>query len=324
MNGRTKSLAGLVGILALLVAISGLWAQTPVTPPAAANATAAVVNGEPIALRELDPAVDMIMKEKFKVQPPTETQRRQVRAEVLGMIINDLLMRQFLRKNGPKVEPVDVDKQLADFAKSLEEQKPPRTLQDFCRDTGQTEAQVRANISHMLQWLAYVKTHVQDEDIKAYYGQSKDFFDQVAVRASHIVFRVAPDAPETERKATREKLTALREEIVAGKIDFAEAAKKHSQCPSAPGGGDIGFFSRKGMLDENFAKAAYALKIGDVSDIVTTDFGLHLIKVTDRKPGQPSDFDKIKAEVRDFYVEEMRQSLLIQERKNAKIEINLP
>jgi peptidyl-prolyl cis-trans isomerase C len=257
------------------------------------------------------------------VQPPTEAQRRQVRSEVLGLIINDVLMRQFLRKNGPKVEPVDVDKQVADFTKSLEQQKPPRTLQDFYRETGQTEEQVRSNITRMLQWMAYVKAHVKDDDIKAYYGQSKDFFDQVAVRASHIVFRVAPDAPEAERKATRDKLTALRDEIVAGKLDFAEAAKKHSQCPSAPGGGDIGFFSRKGMLDENFAKAAYALKADEVSDIVTTDFGLHLIKVTDRKPGKPSDFEKIKDEVRDFYVEELRQNLLMQERKNAKIEINI-
>jgi peptidyl-prolyl cis-trans isomerase C len=317
MNARRKGFAGLVGIVALLFAVRGLWAQTP------AAATAAVVNGEPIALSELEPAVDMIVKEKFKVQPPTEAQRRQVRSEVLGLIINDVLMRQFLRKNGPKVEPADVDKQVADFTKSLEQQKPPRTLQDFYRETGQTEEQVRANITRMLQWMAYVKAHVKDDDIKAYYGQSKDFFDQVAVRASHIVFRVAPDASEAESKATRDKLTALREEIVAGKLDFAEAAKKHSQCPSAPGGGDIGFFSRKGMLDENFAKAAYALKVDEVSDIVTTDFGLHLIKVTDRKPGKPSDFEKIKDEVRDFYVEELRQNLLIQERKNAKIEVNI-
>lgn len=312
-----RSLKVLVSIAALIFAVVGAWAQAPTSKPAA------VVNGEPIAMSELEPAVDMIMKEKFKVQPPTDTQRRQVRIEVLNLIVNDILMRQFLRKNGPKVEPADVDKQLGQFTAGLQQQKPPRTLQDFCKETGQSETQIRANIGQMLQWMAYVKGHVKDEDIKGYYGQSKDFFDQVAVRASHIVLRIAPEASEADRKATRDKLAALREEIVSGKIDFAEAAKKHSQCPSAPGGGDIGYFSRKGMVDENFARAGYALKVGDVSDIVTTGYGMHLIKVTDRKPGQPSDFDKIKDEVRDFYVEELRQSLLIQERKNAKIEMNL-
>ena len=78
------------------------------------------------------------------------------------------------------------------------------------------------------------------------------------------------------------------------------------------------------MLDENFARAAFALKVGEVSDVVQSEYGLHIIKVTDRKPGTPSDYEKMKDEVRDFCVEEMRQSLVAQERKTAKIEVNLP
>jgi parvulin-like peptidyl-prolyl isomerase len=112
---------------------------------------------------------------------------------------------------------------------------------------------------------------------------------------------------------------------MAGKLDFAEAAKKESQCPvSAGSGGDIGYFPRKLLYAESFTAPAFALKIGEVSGIVETPYGLHLIKVTDRKVGRISEFDKIRDEVREFYVEELRLSMLASEREKAKLEINIP
>jgi peptidyl-prolyl cis-trans isomerase C len=328
MKRQTGIMRKLAGCTALVVLASGAAGQTPPSPSAVVPVTAtvpakpaAIVNGEAIPAGELDRVVEMLLKEKFKVQPATEAQRRQIRLEVLGLLINDALMRQFMQKHAPKVEPAAVDKELAALAAQLQKQDPPKTLQDFYRDTHQSEAQFRAVLASRLQWDAYVKAQVREADVKRYYEESKDFFDQVAVRASHIVIQVPASATDGERKAARDKLQAIRAEIIAGKLDFAEAAKKHSQCPSAPHGGDIGYFSRKGMLDENFARAAYALKAGDVSEIVTTDYGLHLIKVTDRKPGKPSDFEKIKDEVRDWYVQELAQQVLTNERKSAKIEM---
>jgi peptidyl-prolyl cis-trans isomerase C len=317
----------LLGCVSLAILASSGWAQAPTggVVPAVANVPAkpaAVVNGEPIATAELDHVAEMLVKERFKVQPPTEAQRRQVRLELLDLLVNDVLMRQFMQKKGPKLEPSAVDKELAELATQLQQQKPAKTLQDFYRDTNQTETQLRAAITTRLQWQAYVKAQVKDEDVRHYYDDCKDFFDQVAVRASHIVIQVPPAATEAERKESYDKLQAVRAEIVAGKLDFAAAAKKNSQCPSAPNGGDIGYFARKGMLDENFAKAAYSMKVNDVSPIVTTDYGIHIIKVTDRKPGQSSNFEKIKDEVRDLYTQELAQQILVQERKTAKIEMN--
>ena len=74
---------------------------------------------------------------------------------------------------------------------------------------------------------------------------------------------------------------------------------KNSQCPSAPRGGDLDFIARKWMVEEPFAKAAFAMKVGDLSDIVTTDYGLHLILVTDRKAGTPTTFEQVADEVRE-------------------------
>jgi peptidyl-prolyl cis-trans isomerase C len=177
----------------------------------------------------------------------------------------------------------------------------------------------------MLQWTGFVKDNLSEADVKRYYDENRDFFDQVSVKASHVVLRLAPNAPEGERQAARARLLALRQEIVSGKLDFAEAAKKNSQCPSAPNGGDLGYFPRKFAVQEPFARAAFALKVGDVSDVVQTDYGLHIIKVTDRrKDGQPSSYDKIKEEVREIAAEELRHDILARQRKASQIDIKLP
>ena len=136
--------------------------------------------------------------------------------------------------------------------------------------------------------------------------------------------RVATGAPDAEQRAVHAKLEALRQDIVAGKIDFAEAAKKHSQDSSAANGGDIGYFPRKLVVDETYARMAYSLKVGEISPVVQTEFGLYLIKVTDRKPGQPSDYNQIKEAVKELFLQEVRMNLIEQHRKTAKIEIYLP
>jgi peptidyl-prolyl cis-trans isomerase C len=285
----------------------------------AANKPAAVVDGTPITMAE----VEAVIKQGGPSPTPlTENQRRQMQIEAVGMLIDDLLVQQFLRSHGPKIDPAEVNKRLAELEESLKKQG--KTLQDFFKESNQNEAQLRMNIVNMLQWAAYVKAHLTEADVKHYYEESRDFFDRVAVRASHIVIRVSPTASQTERDAVRSKLQSLRQEIVGGKLDFAEAAKKYSQCTSASNGGDIGYFPRKLAVDEAFGKAAFALKVGEISDVVQTDYGLHLIKVTDRKPGQPSDYNKIKDEVRELCIEEMRLALLAERRKTAHVEINLP
>jgi peptidyl-prolyl cis-trans isomerase C len=305
------------GVLAILA--SAVTAQSP--PAAPAGKPAAVVNGEPVLAADLDHIVEMLIKEKFKVQPPNDAQRREVRETVLGMLINDVLMRQFMQKNAPKIDTAEVDRYIADLSAQLQKQKPPKTVAEFYKETNQTEEEFRKTLTSRIQWEGYVKAQVKESDIRHYFDENKDFFDQVSVRASHIVLRLPATATDAEKKAAGDKLLGIRAEIAAGKIEFPDAAKKYSECPSAPGGGDIGYIARKGMVDESFARAAYSMKVGDLSDIVTTDYGIHIIKVTDRKPGTPSNFEKIKDEVREFYVMELSQQILTREHQSAKIEM---
>jgi peptidyl-prolyl cis-trans isomerase C len=329
MNRRTWKVAGVAGAWALACVVGRSPAQMPEPAPTggvvpvSATATdvkpAAVVNGEAIPMSELEAVLKQAGPSPVSVP---EEQRKAGQRQALAILIDDALMHQFLAKYTQKVSPEEVEKKLGELDAGLK--KENRSLAEFCRDKGLTEAQIRTNIGYTLRWHTYAQQNVTDAMVEKYYNDFKDFFDGVTVKASHIVLRVPLTAPAADVQAAREKLTALRTEVAGGKLDFAEAAKKNSQCPSAPGGGDIGYFPRKWVVDEAFAKAAFALKVGDVSDIVQSEYGLHLIKVTDRKAGQPSDFTKIKEDVREFCTEDVRQSLLARMRKEAKIEVNLP
>lgn len=119
--------------------------------------------------------------------------------------------------------------------------------------------------------LTFNCTHVIAKELYHYDPQTTTQKTQVSqVKASHILVETESDAKN------------LRERIVSGKIDFATAAKKYSKCPSGESGGDLGFF-RKGMMVPEFEKAAFSLPVGEVSQPVETQFGWHLIEVTDKK-----------------------------------------
>jgi peptidyl-prolyl cis-trans isomerase C len=321
---RYRSLAG-AALLACTVGQAS--AQTPAKAPAPPEAKApaaaakppAVVNGEAITQAELDLAIKQVGPGPLELP---EAKRQEMHKEILQFLIDDKLLSQFLAKSAPAVAPAEVDKKVTELTERLK--KDGKTLTDLLRDSNQTEATLRADILHRLQWEAYARTKITDEVAERYHKEYKDFFDRNTVKVSHIVLRVAPNASEADKTAARKKLEGLRAQIAENKLDFAAAAKEHSQCPSAAGGGDIGFIPRKWVVEENFAKAAFALQVGQVSDIVQTGYGLHLIKVTERKAGTPTEFAKIKEDVREVSMMEYRQNVLTYLHKNGTIEINLP
>ncbi|MBY0460842.1 MAG: peptidylprolyl isomerase, partial [Gemmataceae bacterium] len=306
-----------LALLALLLFAVTAAAQQP---PAATNPTvAATVNGAQITLDE----VDALLKNTLPLTPLTAAQRRQMRIEVLSDMVDDLLLRQFLKKNGPKVDPAEIDAQLKAYGEKLKAEG--KTLAGFYKETGQTEAQVREAWTAAMQLTGYVKLNTTDEQLKAYFDANKEHFDRVEVKVRHVVLRVGKAAPPTERAAAKEKLEALRGEIAAGKIDFAAAARKHSQCPSAAQGGDLGYILRKGgIIDEAICKAAFGLKVNELSGVIETDFGYHVLQVTDRKPGTPSTYDKSATDVLDTYTDEFRAELIARLRKQGQIQITVP
>lgn len=137
---------------------------------------------------------------------------------------------------------------------------------------------------------------ITDEEATKYYEENKDnFSERETVTAKHILV-------DNEEAANK-----IKDEIVAGNISFEEAAEKYSSCPSKEQGGSLGAFSR-GMMVPEFEEASFTLPIGEVSDAVKTQFGYHIIKVTDRSEKKIKPFEDVKDVVMNTLMTERQQA----------------
>jgi peptidyl-prolyl cis-trans isomerase C len=310
---------------AVLAVLAG-WGAAAQAQPVRASKVVAVVNGVSISMNELDAVVRAAGP--APVHLPA-AQRRQQQLEALGLLIDNVLMRQFLEKKTNPIPPAEVERRLTEIKASLASQN--KSLAEFCHDTNQTEEQLRASITDHLRWSAYVAVELTESKVEQYYRDNVDFFNNATVTASHIVLRVPQSAPEKEKGEARAKLLSWRKQLMetpgdaaARAKEFAKKAKEKSQDARAAQGGELGTFPRRWAFDEAFSKAAFSLKEGEISDVVETDFGYHLILVTKRDEGAATNFAKVKDVVREFCAEDLRQTILSRERKAGKIEIDLP
>ena len=159
--------------------------------------------------------------------------------------------------------------------------------------------QVKAEYVVLNAAAADAQVTVNDADIKSYYDQNaKRYTTEEQRRASHILLTAPKDAPAKDRTAAKAKADALLAQLRKNPGDFAKLAKENSQDPgSAERGGDLDFFG-KGMMVKQFEDSAYKLQKGQISDVVESEFGYHIIQVTDIKPGGVRTLDQVKDEIR--------------------------
>jgi peptidyl-prolyl cis-trans isomerase C len=166
---------------------------------------------------------------------------------------------------------------------------------------------------------------VTEEEVRRQYDRDRDrvFSQPETVRASHILISTEEAQSEEQKAAARKRAEELREAARSDGADFAALAKENSSCPSSAQGGDLGFFPREGAMVEPFAAAAFALKTGEVSDVVETQFGYHVIKVTGRKEAKVVPFEEakiaIEEQIHDGKVAEVRQRYATELKEGAEI-----
>ncbi|MBI3284184.1 MAG: SurA N-terminal domain-containing protein [Burkholderiales bacterium] len=139
---------------------------------------------------------------------------------------------------------------------------------------------------------------VSDVDVQAFYEQNKKMYGaEEQRRASHILISVKKDAGDADKGKAKAKAESLLVELRKKPESFAKLAKENSQDPgSAEKGGDLDFFG-KGMMVKPFEEAAYKLKQGEISDVVQSDFGLHIIQLTGIKPAAIKSLDEVKSQI---------------------------
>ncbi|MEW6570997.1 MAG: peptidylprolyl isomerase [Nitrospirota bacterium] len=181
---------------------------------------------------------------------------------------------------------------IADLAKNQGFDKKPEIIEqlDFFKDNFLANEFLKRQVAE--------KVTIPEEDMKAYYDDNQEEFKTPEmVRVRHILVRVEPSASEEDKKKAKEKAEDILKKIKEGE-DFAELASGLSDDPgSKANGGDLGFISR-GRTVKPFEDAAFALKPGEVSGVVETQFGFHIIKVEERKEAGTQSYENAKERIR--------------------------
>jgi len=176
----------------------------------------------------------------------------------------------------------------------------------------QFQAPEQASVEYLVLDLDAVKKNivVSEADAKSYYEQNKARFGtKEERRASHILITAPGSAPAAEREKAKAKAEQLLAEVKKSPASFAEIARKNSQDPgSAEKGGDLDFVTRGAMV-KPFEDAMFALKKGDISPVIETEFGYHIIRLADIKPEQIPPFEQVRAQIEG----EVRAQLATQE-----------
>ncbi len=329
---RSQCLAIAVSIAAAAFAVAESKPVSAKGPGGLPAELAATVNGEPITNAEVEQAFARAAASRgMQVDsvPPDQ------KPGVLKMILDDMINERLVTKAAAsvKVEPATVD---AEFEKIREARKA--SVEDVKKELaqmGMTIESLKADIAKRMQQRQWVDDQLKgkaadatDAEAKEFYDKNPQHFEQPEqVRASHILFRLTPDA--TPEKVTETLKKAEAAVVRAKKEDFAKLAGELSEEPgAAERGGDLSFFPRQGAMVEPFAAAAFKLQKDEVSpEPVRSEFGYHIIKVTDRKAVGKQPFEEAKPQIVSYLSRE-RKRLAIDEliavmRQKADVKLNI-
>jgi len=299
---RIHSLAVTVAWLGIATAVAGFARaqDEPSSEPNVVVATVvATVDGQPIYGRD----VDRMLAKVIGTRQLNPAMRPLLRAQVLAEVVDRRLVLAYARRMQSGASRAEIDAALAAMESKLAAQE--RSLAEVLKQRSMTAVDLRRQLNWELTWKKYLGRYITEKRLATYFDAHRREFDGTQLEVSHILLRPPPDAGPEAMDALVEKAREIRRAITSGEISFAEASRKHSAGPSGQSGGRLGLISRRGAMVESFAQAAFALEVGDVSQPVTTRFGVHLIRCDRIVPGS-----KQPAEVRKPLEEALARELL--------------
>lgn len=317
---------------------------TPAAPAAATNAPdaapataapelkdpVATVNGEPISKAQLDEAFRAAVEASgVKADDLSADQKLNGYRQILDELIMDKLVAKAAA--GEAVSDEEVNAEIAKLKKQFPTEE---AFQAQLKEAGQTPEKLTTALRTMLQQQRWMQSQIKDTDSvgdadaqKFYESNTEEFKNPETVKASHILFMVNKDDSE---EVVKQKEAAAKAALARAKKgeDFNKLAKELSEEPGAKeSGGDLGFFSKDRMVPE-FAEAAFSQKPGEISAPVKTQFGWHIIKVTEKKPAGTVPFDEVKDQITAYLKStkqrEAVQGILKNLKDSAKIDSTLP
>jgi peptidyl-prolyl cis-trans isomerase C len=292
----------------LLISINFVYAQEPTQPAKPKgeplDIKVAEVNGEAILMSDLTRQLRIMVGSNTKL---SKADYLKAKDEALESLINQELLYQEGKKEGLESKDADVEAEIAKVKQNFPTQE---AFDQVLKAQGLTEPKFIVMVKRVMTMRDTIKVKVQplakpvtDKETQDYYEANKSkFTEPEQVKARHILIKSPQNASEQEKTDAKNKIDSILKEVRDGG-DFAELAKKDSECPSAPQGGDLGFFSR-GQMVKPFEDVAFALQPGQVSDVVETEFGYHIIRVDEKKPGKQLKLEEVQDRIKEVLTNE--------------------
>jgi len=274
----------------------------------------AVVDGSSITKADFDREVSIVEQRLMNAgKPLIDSQLSKLKKEVLERLINRELLYQESQRTGIKVRQAEVNEKLEVMKRSFSAEAD---FESVLKEAHLSEVELKAQIERGLAIDEFItgkfveKVTLSEDEVKAYYeSNSESFKQQEQLRASHILIKVDPQEDKSKITSARMKIEKIQQKLRQGE-DFAALAKEFSQCPSSSNGGDLGYFAQ-GQMAKPFEDAAFALMPGEISDVVETTFGYHLIKVNDKTPETVMAFDDIKDGLKRYLTQQKVQKEVV-------------
>ena len=261
----------------------------------------AVVNGSVIIQGDFDREMSRVRQRILSTgKSLDDAQQKTIRTQVLDGMIKRELLYQESQNRGIKIEEKTVTKEFTNLKKRFPNEDAFKlAMKKVHLDEATLKVQIKKGIAiqQFIDEHFSKKVQVTGREIKAYYDNNLNSFKKPEqVRASHILIKVDPSASESEKAAAKEKIYKIQQKLKEGE-EFGKLARKFSEGPSKAKDGDLGYFNR-GQMVKPFSEAAFNLAPGNVSDIIETRFGYHLITVIDKKPESVISYENVKEKLR--------------------------
>jgi peptidyl-prolyl cis-trans isomerase C len=317
---------------ALLAALYLGWkAHAQPSQPAggASGEVAAKVNGIPITTLELNRTFQAQVQVPYSMVQD-DPRAKQLLHQILDKLIDRELLLQEAKSSKATVAPQEVDAELQKLVErfpSKEAFDQALSSQNFTLEGVKKDIQDQLLRQQVVKKEILDKVNVRPDQYQPFYEKNKDkYVEEEQVHARHILIKVPQGASAADEEKLKKKADDVLKRAKKGE-DFAALAKQFSEDGSRESGGDLGFFARGRMVGP-FEEAAFALKPGQISDLVRTQFGYHIIKVEARKPGRPLSYEEAKEQVKEDLTRQQTfsryQEYVASLRSKASIEVLLP
>ncbi|HEU18553.1 MAG TPA: peptidylprolyl isomerase [Deltaproteobacteria bacterium] len=263
----------------------------------------AVVNGTSLDRADFDREMNRVMMQILQRGQSTEgLDASQLEKEVIESMINRELLIQESRTKNIRVTEKETNEY---YEKFKDRYSSEDEFKQVLTEMNLSEADVKTKIKNEIVFERFIDTQfvrkvtISDKELKDFYENHPEMFKQPEqVRVRHILLKVDAGATDKEKALAKKKLIEIEQRLKRGE-DFPTLAKEFSQCPSNAQEGDLGYFGR-GQMVKPFEDAAFSLKPGQMSSVVETPFGYHLIHVIDKKPETTLALNDVEEELHRF------------------------